>query len=602
MPKSDTWPGGVSTESVSGMDSAGSYDSVLSNNSGFSDDSLEHLSAEERDCLMFLEETIESLEVEDDSGLSNDEPDRTYNGPKGKTAQWTSIYQKRSEELSAHENPNKVIGRDRKPSQKYLVPTPLLLASVNAKIVSKPMETSPKEAPVASIDAPDGFKSSPDLQQRRRTVPEEATSKVATSKPSTGQSIDVVDLPPTFIPEPPVKTSLPIDSKAKNGAPKILDVKSLPKQEKVSLEAPQEFILPPSDFMDEPAEKISLAYSPPPPIYDEPPEWIPDLPQMERGESIKPREMTKLDPECTSSEPLSQNVIESLRKKASLNKAPHLTPLVVAQQSAADKPMMPSPSSEHSPAVLKEYGDPKSPPAVAPKPKKLPSNIIFNSHKDPGTTHSLLPQTERAQMDPQKIRMEALKKLGLLKNEEIETGHGVSPSHSPTFKVKTRPQSFCNPTEPIQELSRLTESPVPDDMHLLADTLKHQDKKRQEDLLKKQPTRSYEIKTASLERTRSRTAAYPAPRATNPERTQVEFSPGQLRKSRARPPSAGSAKDFGIGHLVEDSAKSLQAAAVQPGNDGQKLPRSGISVMISPHGKNGENRRDALKKLGLLRD
>ncbi len=35
MPKSDTWPGGVSTESVSGMDSAGSYDSVLSNNSGF---------------------------------------------------------------------------------------------------------------------------------------------------------------------------------------------------------------------------------------------------------------------------------------------------------------------------------------------------------------------------------------------------------------------------------------------------------------------------------------------------------------------------------------------------------------------------------------
>ncbi len=46
---------------------------------------------------MFLEETIESLEVEDDSGLSNYEPDRTYNGPKGKTAQWTSIYQKRSE-------------------------------------------------------------------------------------------------------------------------------------------------------------------------------------------------------------------------------------------------------------------------------------------------------------------------------------------------------------------------------------------------------------------------------------------------------------------------------------------------------------------------
>lgn len=41
-----------------------------------SDDSLEHLSAEEKACLMFLEETIESLDTEEDSGLSNDEPDQ----------------------------------------------------------------------------------------------------------------------------------------------------------------------------------------------------------------------------------------------------------------------------------------------------------------------------------------------------------------------------------------------------------------------------------------------------------------------------------------------------------------------------------------------
>uniref|UniRef100_A0A673JUI1 Specifically androgen-regulated gene protein-like n=1 Tax=Sinocyclocheilus rhinocerous TaxID=307959 RepID=A0A673JUI1_9TELE len=372
---------------------------------------------------MFLEETIESLEVEDDSGLSNDEPDRPTNGMKDKT--------------------NKL--KDCKPSQKYLVPTPLLLASGNAKIVSKPMESSPKEAAV-------------------------------------------------------------------------------------------------------------------------PPEWIPELPKMEphvSGGSVKPTEATKsvsADPD-TSSEPLSHNEVENLRKKVSM-KAPHLTPLMVAHHSAADKPMTPSPSSEHVP---KEYSDPKSPPAVAPKPKKLPSNIIIKSHKDPGTTHSLLPQTERAQMDPQKIRMEALKKLGLLKNEELETGHGVSPSHSPTFRAKKR-QSLCNPTEPVQELSRLSKSPVPGDVQLLADTLKHQDAKSRED------------------------------------RTQVELSPGQLRKSRDRPPSVGSTKDFGIGHHADDSTKSLNTAAVQPGNDGQKLPRSGISVMISPHGNNGENRREALKKLGLLRD
>ena len=36
---------------------------------------MEHLSAEERACLMYLEETIEALEVQEDSGLSSIEPD-----------------------------------------------------------------------------------------------------------------------------------------------------------------------------------------------------------------------------------------------------------------------------------------------------------------------------------------------------------------------------------------------------------------------------------------------------------------------------------------------------------------------------------------------
>lgn len=41
-----------------------------------SDDSLDHLSAEEKACLLFLEETIESLDTEEDSELSNDESDQ----------------------------------------------------------------------------------------------------------------------------------------------------------------------------------------------------------------------------------------------------------------------------------------------------------------------------------------------------------------------------------------------------------------------------------------------------------------------------------------------------------------------------------------------
>ncbi|KAK7129375.1 hypothetical protein R3I94_017551 [Phoxinus phoxinus] len=694
MPKSDTWPGGVAIKSVSGMDSSESCDSVLSINSGFkSEDSLEYLSVEERACLMFLEETIESLDVEEDSGLSMDEPDGLSNGLEGKTAHRIPVYQNNTEELSAHEDPNKVIGRDHKPSQKNLVPTPLLLASGNAKTISKPMESSHIEVPVAFIDAPDVFGSSPDHQQPGRTMSVKSALEVATARRKIGQSSDVVDLPPSFIPEPPVKTSLPSDSKAKDGIHKSLDVKSQPKQQKVSSAVPLEFIPPPSDFMDEPMKNISLTNSPlPPPANDGPPEWIPELPKMEphvSGGSIKPTEVTKsrtADPE-TSRGPLSHNEIENLHKKASMNKASHLTPIKIVQHSVADKPMTPSSSSEHVPAVSKEYGDSKSPPAVAPKPKKLPSNIIFKSHKDSGSTHSLLLQSERTQMDPQKIRMEALKKLGLLKNEEVETGPSASPQ-SPKFKAKAHPKSPA-PVEPVQELSRLSESPGPGDMQLRVDTLKHQDTKSREGSFKKQPVRSYEIKLASLERPAAGIVIEPAPQMKTPDRTHVELSPGQLRKpqartpsvsrlsespvpgdvqlradtlkhqdtksregsfkqqpvrsyeikssslerpgpgiviepaaqmktpdrthvglspaqirkTQARTPSIGSAKDFGIGHQAEDSNKSLHAAAVQPGNDAQKLPRSnGISVMISPHSQNGENRREALKKLGLLRD
>lgn len=58
---------------------------------------MEHLSAEERACLTFLEETIESLEAEDDSGLSNDEPDRGSRNLTNKMAHLNFISQTKPE-------------------------------------------------------------------------------------------------------------------------------------------------------------------------------------------------------------------------------------------------------------------------------------------------------------------------------------------------------------------------------------------------------------------------------------------------------------------------------------------------------------------------
>lgn len=133
MPQSDAWPGGTGMDPLYGMESAGSCDSVVSAHSGSSDDSLDYLSAEEKACLMFLEETIDSLDTEEDSGLSNDEPDHRPT---------SAVLASKLADLSASLSKTKIKSLDRQSSKKtkkdnvetklvhsYLVPTPFVVAN-----------------------------------------------------------------------------------------------------------------------------------------------------------------------------------------------------------------------------------------------------------------------------------------------------------------------------------------------------------------------------------------------------------------------------------------------------------------------------------------
>lgn len=137
MPKSDTWPGGVSMETVISKDSTGSCDSVISMNSNFSDDSLDGFAPEVRDSLMFLDETIVSLELEEDSGVSNDElephtptPHTSHTTLPDNKVTINLLAHTRQDDVSKyHEDPNQVMGKDHKPSMSYMVPTPLVLAN-----------------------------------------------------------------------------------------------------------------------------------------------------------------------------------------------------------------------------------------------------------------------------------------------------------------------------------------------------------------------------------------------------------------------------------------------------------------------------------------
>ncbi|KAF0875917.1 specifically androgen-regulated gene protein [Crocuta crocuta] len=85
MPRSELWPAGPGLEPVTRVSSCDSIMSTVSTRSGSSDSSYDFLSAEEKECLLFLEETIGSLDAEADSGLSTDESEQDA-APRGPRA------------------------------------------------------------------------------------------------------------------------------------------------------------------------------------------------------------------------------------------------------------------------------------------------------------------------------------------------------------------------------------------------------------------------------------------------------------------------------------------------------------------------------------
>ncbi|XP_063274244.1 specifically androgen-regulated gene protein [Prinia subflava] len=79
------------------------------------------------------------------------------------------------------------------------------------------------------------------------------------------------------------------------------------------------------------------------------------------------------------------------------------------------------------------------------------------------------------------------------------------------------------------------------------------------------------------------------------------LAPGFLRGGRPRPASLGAGKDFaGLKEQEEQDKSSKRRSHPLPGFP--RPPRSAVSVKISPKGAADENRREALKKLGLLKE
>ncbi|XP_075948635.1 specifically androgen-regulated gene protein-like [Anarhichas minor] len=571
MPKSDTWPGGVAMESLSKVDSAGSCDSVISMNSGYSQDSMEHLSPEERACLMYFEETIEALEVQEDSGFSNDEPDPAFQAGTGVNG----------------------------------------VPSLKSDVSGKDQTTEPGSRVFSIEDRAEHHALS------QTSEPQSSTESAADGKISPSSSQLCV-------------------SKDEDGHLQIVPIASLcPDQSNEASEIDVDVIPPPSDFMDEPglpSQTQNVKDLPPSArIYHDEPGATVDLEQLRQRAFSKKTSVTQ--------DPLNQPPKLSL---------PALSPGLL---------MIPPP----------EAAEPRSPPAVAPKPKKLPANIILKSHKaavavsDDNSEHSV----PTSRLDPQRVHIEALRKLGLLP-AEADSGPTLSPSFSPKSRnswavplspISPRPPHTppitpsytsvnssppaCVPLQspaaaspsatstapavqpaevlpaptgfsdsvgpPLSDNEPSVENASEATVNAQVSTPPHTPPALVKHLT---PPKVVGVKSATLERSGLGLSSYMA----GQDSTEAG-SASRPRKNRARQASLGNQKDFASAGregspVGQTTSKEPELWRSLPHNvfqhsagDSHKLPRSqGISVLICPRAENGGGRREALKKLGLLRD
>ncbi|XP_061582910.1 specifically androgen-regulated gene protein [Cololabis saira] len=479
MPKSDTWPGGTGMETMTSMDSAGSCDSVVSGNSGCSDDSLDYLSAEEKACIMFLEETIESLDAEEDSGLSNDEPDQlpNFGNLQTKLADLSASMSKSkfnsSEKPASREQIKKNV--DTHPMQSYLVPTPLIVASSS---LGSGTCTKPVSPTGMSQFMPKNYRSAHKHNEKPPPIPSE------------------------------VNVAVPASTKPKDPSFRTAEVPLL------------------------------------------------------RG-------------------PLSYDALNHLRRNASTKKTPlcpsvdHTIEFDKRHSAAVKDPNFGN--FQRSEKFQSEVSKSKTePPVVPPKPTKIPVNIPGKTQIE-GNAASHFSNSVKHSTDPKVVRLEALQKLGLLKDEEPEDGvvgpppppPKSYPSLDPTSKRFARDPFRCNPSRsPSCYFSQGPTEPKSKVLHTSASFQYHTRHDQQPLSESLPPAQSSVLKRAGLERSTS--LDYHAINGNAPE-PQRSFLAKPVKTTTTDKP-----------------------ASEKPSNS------VGYTVMVVPG--MGADRKEALRKLGLLKN
>ncbi|KAM8988396.1 specifically androgen-regulated gene protein isoform 1-T2 [Ara ararauna] len=470
---------------------SGSCDSMVSmasNHSQHSDNSYDYLSVEEKECLMFLEETIGSLDAEADSGVSTDETDCMEPSKLPRT--WPKS------DSNTRELENGAPPLQQEAEQKS----------------GKNSSAFPSSAP--AVVPSSGYYSLPRI------------TRVANGASDSKATVYTV--------EDPVPGDKSVQEMAKEDR---LDQPSIRSQVK-SLE--------------------SLLIQPPDPFQDE-------LVSHEWSRS------NRLDDKRETAKETKTWMSWGQPEKSTLEEAP-------------------------------QDPDTKRGPPTAPKPRKLPPNIILKTSKNSPVALAAEPnqkvkaspaslasdataeKVNSGHLDPkerEKARREALEKLGLSQDRREPSVH-----LQPTAHPQPKEVPFPIPAVP-EARNGAVERSVPG-------------------------VRQMTFKSNTLERSGVGLSSYMASAKEQSVKTSSSLgkmsfierlAPSFLRSSRPRPVSLGMGKDFA--GLKEPGQVEQEKSSKRRSHPLQSFPRpsrASVGVKISPKGATDENRREALKKLGLLKE
>ncbi|XP_070601662.1 specifically androgen-regulated gene protein [Erythrolamprus reginae] len=578
MPKKDLWVEIAEPDLTPTVDSAGSCDSVISNNSSsFEMSDSDYLTVEEKECLMFLEETLHSLDAEADSGLSTDEAEAAEVSKLPRT--WPT------RDVPKELDPD-YLGKHKEIDPKGNIS---LSGSIPATILSP------------------GHHSLPKYIMAKNTV---QTSKIFVAEAPETKADDLKPLPPLH----PTLW----DSSKHETLDILKEVPEIGTQGRNS-ELESVVIPPPEPFQDQ--RKSHLIIQPESILTDS---WK----HAENGatshyESKRNQGATEeyearaaeqeFPPEMMETAVGNESFVKSLSPKCNKKSSEQ----IVNHQEIEHKPILEESQLDSSF---------KQGPPIAPKPRKLPPNIILKTSKsnvaslniDP--THKIkvslplsgrpraatgdfsMDKTYALQKEQGRARREALEKLGLPLDNENNPDDQVTKT---SVYSKARETSFTGSRENVNT----------DDITLNKKPVQQSD---QIDVKEVQPTemsiqriKQANFKSNTLERSgvglsSCSTSGSEGENFKNNKRSFLsKITPNFLRNNRMRPASLGTGKDFvdlkeNKHHVEWDKSHERRSYPLQHPS---KLPKPAcVSVKITPKGDTEEHRKEALKKLGLLKE